>query len=162
MKSSPQQNRSETMTDRPEEDARGLMTERVVGGLLAAAGFATAFWLIPSHTELTPTAALPARAVPTVAAIGIAICGLVQAFKPIPIPNPAQGVATKTALAISICALTWVGLAFVGFEVTASLLAIGLMLLMGERRPLWLAIGGIVLPILIWTVFEIVLRRPLP
>jgi len=150
------------MTDRPEEDARGLMTERVVGGLLAAAGLATAFWIIPAQTEPTPTAALPARAVPTVAAIGIAICGLLQAFKPIPIPNPAQEIARKTVLAIAICALTWFGLALFGFEVTAPLLAIGLMLLMGERRPLWLAIGGIVLPILIWTVFEIVLRRPLP
>ncbi len=150
------------MADQLEHDAGALKTERIVGAVVAAAGIATALWLIPAQTEPTPTAALPARAMPTLAAIGIAVCGLVQAFRPIAGSAPVRDTAGKTMLAVVICAITWIGLAYVGFAVTAPVLVLGLMLMMGERRPLWLVIGGVALPALIWTIFEIVLRRPLP
>jgi putative tricarboxylic transport membrane protein len=51
---------------------------------------------------------------------------------------------------------------FIRFEATAALLCLTVMLASGERRPGWLALGTIGVPLIIWLVFEIGLGRPLP
>lgn len=49
-----------------------------------------------------------------------------------------------------------------GYIYVAPLFALLIMLKVGERRPLWLFIGVIVMPALIWVLVTLVLDRGLP
>jgi putative tricarboxylic transport membrane protein len=51
---------------------------------------------------------------------------------------------------------------FVGFLIAAPLLIMVLMLLIGERRPLWLIAGIVLIPLAMWSSIELLLNRPLP
>jgi putative tricarboxylic transport membrane protein len=50
----------------------------------------------------------------------------------------------------------------VRFLIAAPLLVMVLMLLIGERRPLWLATGIVLVPLGIWSCIELLLNQPLP
>jgi putative tricarboxylic transport membrane protein len=49
-----------------------------------------------------------------------------------------------------------------GFFYIAPVLALAVMLFIGERRPWWLLTGVIAAPALIWLIVEKLLERPLP
>ena len=49
-----------------------------------------------------------------------------------------------------------------GFRIAAPLLVMVLMLMVGERRPLWLFTGVVMVPLGIWSSIELLLKRPLP
>ena len=49
----------------------------------------------------------------------------------------------------------------IGFEVGAPILALGLMLGIGERRIRWLIVGALVVPLGVWLLAEQVLNRNL-
>ncbi len=49
-----------------------------------------------------------------------------------------------------------------GFEYVAPVLALALMLMIGERRPLWLVLGTVVMPLIIWFLVTFALGRALP
>jgi len=49
-----------------------------------------------------------------------------------------------------------------GFLIAAPLLIMFLMLLIGERRPLWLFAGIVLIPLAMWSSVELLLKRPLP
>ncbi|MGD8292019.1 MAG: hypothetical protein PVF37_09970, partial [Desulfobacterales bacterium] len=51
---------------------------------------------------------------------------------------------------------------FVGFLIAAPLLVMVLMLLIGERRPLWLIAGIVMIPLAMWSSIVLLLNRPLP
>ena len=52
-------------------------------------------------------------------------------------------------------------MSFFGFVIVAPLLALAIMLLFGERRPLWLALGSLAMPAVIWFLVVQVLGRAL-
>jgi putative tricarboxylic transport membrane protein len=51
---------------------------------------------------------------------------------------------------------------YLGFIIAAPLLVMTLMLLIGERRPLWLFAGIVLIPLAMWSSVELLLKRPLP
>jgi len=51
---------------------------------------------------------------------------------------------------------------FVGFLIAAPLLVMVLMLMIGERRPIWLITGIVLIPLAMWSSIELLLKRPLP
>ena len=52
-------------------------------------------------------------------------------------------------------------MAGVGFALVAPVLALAIMLLIGERRPWWLAVGALAMPAMIWVFVVQILGRPL-
>ena len=49
-----------------------------------------------------------------------------------------------------------------GFAIVSPFLALAIMLIFGERRPIWLALGGLGMPAVIWLLVVQILERPLP
>jgi putative tricarboxylic transport membrane protein len=49
-----------------------------------------------------------------------------------------------------------------GFLIGAPLLALVLMLMVGERRPAWVVAGVVMVPLGIWISVQLLLQRPLP
>ena len=49
-----------------------------------------------------------------------------------------------------------------GFVIVSPFLAFAIMLIFGERRPGWLALGCVGMPAAIWFLVVQVLERPLP
>lgn len=73
--------------------------------------------------------------------------------------EPAFMVRLVAIIALTIGAVFTLGT--VRFEFLMPIYALTVMLLIGERRWYWLA-AGVIVPVIIWVIVEIVLRRPLP
>ena len=50
----------------------------------------------------------------------------------------------------------------VGYLLAAPVMILILMLMIGERRPLWLVTGILIIPLAVWGTIELLLKRPLP
>jgi hypothetical protein len=68
----------------------------------------------------------------------------------------------RFAIAITLLVAATLMLPVAGFIPTAIGLMAATILLVHERRLLWAIISIISLPLIVWALFEIVLRRPLP
>jgi len=135
---------------------------RILGAASAVIGAGFLFLLIPWQTDVVPAVGLVPRAFPTIAAVLIIVTGLAQLVKPTGTAIFEGDKILKAAYVVTACLTATFALEFVGYLYTGPVLVGAIMLLSGERRWLWYIVGLVVLPALIWFVFEIVLRRPLP
>ncbi|MCP5368297.1 MAG: hypothetical protein H6906_12370, partial [Hyphomicrobiales bacterium] len=72
------------------------------------------------------------------------------------------GAVARAALYLAVAALGVWAMGRIGFVWVAPALVLALMLLVGERRPHWMAVAAIVVPGVIWLVVEVLLGRTLP
>ncbi|MBO9443849.1 tripartite tricarboxylate transporter TctB family protein [Phaeobacter italicus] len=140
------------------------MTLQRVSGVFFVIFAATMIWgVIPAQTEnVYPDGSIPPEVLPSVYAAVIGLFGGALACQ----RGEAYALdlrhASKTA-GVYFIALTGVlAMKYFGFLLAAPALALTLLWLVEERRPLWLAIGGLAGPLLIWTIFEVLLGRLLP
>ena len=131
---------------------------------LAFAGFGAALllWIIPAHTETASYGWLKPDTLPKICAWALAGLGLAQAL------IPRGGVALDGAefamvalVAAMSAAMIW-GIGQFGFLTTAPIFAALLVWLIGERRPVWIAVAVLGAPALTWVVVDLLLGRPLP
>ncbi|MAF49357.1 MAG: tripartite tricarboxylate transporter TctB family protein [Rhodospirillales bacterium] len=135
---------------------------RVLGAASAVIGAGFLLLLIPWQTETVRSAALFPGTFPTVAAVLIIVSGIVQWAKPTGTAIFEPDKMLKAVYVVAFCLAGTLALELVGYLFAAPLLVGAVMLLSGERRWFWFAVGLIVLPTFIWFIFEIILRRPLP
>lgn len=136
--------------------------KRIEGLLIAALGVALYTYIIPHHTETVEYGWLKPHTVPNVVAVVLMLCGVDLALRP---PKQEQEDPVQMARALMYLGVVSAGvlaIAWVGFLDVAPVLALVLMLLIGERRPLWLLAGVAGVPAFIWFCVEILLQRPLP
>ncbi|MDA8022194.1 MAG: tripartite tricarboxylate transporter TctB family protein [Gammaproteobacteria bacterium] len=144
---------------------RAPHVERLLGLFTAACGLAFAVAVIPRQTEAFDYGALAPADVPLGAAWTMVGAGLAQAARP-----RGQGereaydfaVLRRAGLLLGLCVGAAMLMQWRGFVVAAPLLAAAVMLLVGERRPGWLAVGIFAVPALIWATVTLLLARPLP
>lgn len=142
--------------------AMTITADRLSGAFFLLFGLAMYFVVIPGYVEQTDGRNLAPSTMPNVVALVIAVCGGLLVLKPTTHQAPdARYFAISTAfvaiLAGGIYAISWVG-----FEYVASPLALVIMLMIGERRPLWLLAGAAVMPAAIWFLVTQLLERALP
>ena len=132
------------------------------GLVVAIAGAILLFWIIPNHTETVDSGWLRPATLPNITTIVIIIMGLIQLVFP-------SGKETfeitlflrlSVFFVISLFALYLMHL--LGFLVAAPILVLVLMIIIGERRLLWLVSGIVFIPAAIWVAVDILLDRPLP
>ena len=132
------------------------------GLVVAIAGAILLFWIIPNHTETVDFGWLRPATLPNITTIVIIIMGLIQLVFP-------SGKETfeitlflrlSVFFVISLFALYLMHL--MGFLVAAPILVLVLMIIIGERRLLWLVSGIVFIPAAIWVAVDILLDRPLP
>lgn len=132
---------------------------RWAGVCVAALALLFLIFIIPNHSSASDYGWMRPRTLPTICAVALILLGLALAFFPSGQMPP--GNHLRAVFIMGVLALALVGFAYGGFLIAAPLLMAVLMLVSGERRPLWLFIGVATVPLLIWFVVTIILGRPL-
>ncbi len=120
------------------------------------------FWIIPRHTEAVDSGWLRPATLPTVTAVIVIIASIVQTLFPTGKVEFDLRLAVRAGLFFVISLLGIYLMHIAGFLIAAPVMIAVLMLLIGERRPLWLVTGIVVLPLAMWSTIELLLERPLP
>ncbi|PIE56126.1 MAG: hypothetical protein CSA34_05285 [Desulfobulbus propionicus] len=138
------------------------MQNRLSGLFVFLLGLLLFFFLIPLQTEEVDYGWLHPDTLPSVAAIVIGAAGLLHCLFPKGEGrlHLRHGMRTLIFLGLGIAGL-W-GMDVAGFAVAAPVMMLVIMLVVGERRWVWLIAGVILLPAVIWFCIDLLLKRPLP
>ncbi|MGD9286697.1 MAG: tripartite tricarboxylate transporter TctB family protein [Desulfobacterales bacterium] len=139
-----------------------MTLNRISGLVFAVLGLILLFWIIPQHTETVDFAWLRPATLPVITIVIVIISSIVHLIFPSGKAEFDLALALRASL-FFVISLIGLGLMyFVGFLIAAPLLVMVLMLLIGERRPLWLIAGIVMIPLAMWSSIVLLLNRPLP
>ncbi|MDQ2095567.1 tripartite tricarboxylate transporter TctB family protein [Rhodalgimonas zhirmunskyi] len=138
------------------------MADRVSGLFFMALGLAMYFWINPNYIETVDGGNISPATLPNIISIILAIAGAFIAIKPTDhqLRNPI--LMAKTGLYVALLTAGIWAMSWFGFEYVAPVLALAIMWLIGERRPLWLGLGVVAMPAIIWFLVTQLLGRALP
>lgn len=138
------------------------MADRVSGLFFMALGLAMYFWINPNYIETVDGGNISPTTLPNIISIILAIAGAFIAIKPTDhqLRNPV--LMAKTALYVTLLTAGVWAMSWFGFEYVAPVLALAIMWLIGERRPVWLGLGVVAMPAIIWFLVTQLLGRALP
>ena len=139
-----------------------MTINRMSGLVVAVLGVILLFWIIPRHTETVDYAWLRPTTLPTITAVIVIISSIVHLFFPSGKAEFDIPLALRAGFYFVISLIGLCLMYFAGFLIAAPLLVMVLMLLIGERRPLWLIAGIVLIPLAMWSSIELLLNRPLP
>ncbi|MBW2336475.1 MAG: tripartite tricarboxylate transporter TctB family protein [Deltaproteobacteria bacterium] len=138
-----------------------MTLNRISGLVVAVFGIILLFWIIPRHTEPVDYGWLRPATLPNVTAIVVIISSIIHVIFPSGKAEFDGQLAMRAGLFFMISLAGLFLMHHVGFLIAAPLLVTVLMLLVGERRPLWLATGIVLVPLGIWSAIELLLKRSL-
>lgn len=139
--------------------------DRLTGLFFLLLGAALYWVVIPAQTETVDSGWVLPQTLPNLTAIIIGLCGASLLVRPsrdsTNTPPDIRTLMRAGATLGLLVAGVWL-IGQTGFEYAAAPLALAIMWWIGERRKRWLALGGIMMPALIWFAVVILLDRPLP
>ncbi|MDU9004357.1 tripartite tricarboxylate transporter TctB family protein [Sedimentitalea todarodis] len=138
------------------------LTDRFCGLFFTLFGPMLFFFLIPTQVETVDFGAIRPKTMPQILSVIISVFGVVLMLKPADGTELRQQPWVKACLIIAILVTGLWSIAQIGFVFVAPPLALVLMLVMGERRPLWIGLGAVGMPALIGFAVTVLLERPLP
>ncbi|WP_137700147.1 tripartite tricarboxylate transporter TctB family protein [Marimonas lutisalis] len=139
-----------------------MATDRYTGLFFILFGVVLYAVIVPWQAETVEYGWLRPRTLPRVLAVVLVLCGLALVWRPVGDARPGN---LHWGRAIAFAAVLVGGLVLMtrlGFVWTAPVMALALMWLAHERRALWLVLGVVGMPALIWFTVAIMLERPLP
>ena len=139
-----------------------MTLNRMSGLVVAFFGAILLLWIIPNHTETVDFGWLRPATLPIITAVIVLISSIVHFIFP---TGKAEFDVQPALRAGSFFAISLSGLFLmhlIGFRMAAPLLVLVIMLLVGERRPIWLIAGIVLVPLAMWSSIELLLNRPLP
>ena len=139
-----------------------ISADRVSGAFFTLFGLGMYFLVIPGYVETVDGGNLSPKTVPNYISLTIAICGALLVLKPTQHQTPSIRAFMVTGAYTALLAAGIYTMSLFGFEYVAPVLALALMLMIGERRPLWLVLGTVVMPLIIWFLVTFALGRALP
>jgi putative tricarboxylic transport membrane protein len=137
-------------------------TDRGTGAFFVVFGALLYFAIIPTQVDMTGDSWVLPATIPNAMAVIMAVCGALLMLKP---TNQRGHNTTDLMFAVMYFVLLALGLFAMskfGFVYTGPFIALIIMLLIGERRPFWLGLGVIALPVAIWVLVAQILERSLP
>jgi len=137
-------------------------TDRATGAFFAAFGLLLYFVIIPTYVEVVDGGWVLPETIPNAVSIILGLCAVILMIKPTKHRARNASEFLSAALYFGLLAVALLVMSSVGFVYAAPILALVLMLLIGERRPFWLFMGVVVLPASIWFLVARVLERALP
>ena len=140
----------------------GLSADRASGAFFLLFGLALYFLIIPAQIENVEGANLAPETVPNILAWVIVVCSAITVIKPTDFQTQGISSFVVTGAYAGVLAMGIYAMSLFGFEWVASPLALAIMLMIGERRPLWLLAGVVLMPLLIWFLVTYPLGRALP
>ncbi len=139
-----------------------MTINRMSGLVVAVLGVILLFWIIPRHTETVDYAWLRPATLPIITAVIVIISSIVHLIFPSGKAEFDVPLALRAGLYFVISLIGLCLMYFVGFLIAAPLLVMALMLMVGERRPLWLITGIVLIPLAMWSSIVLLLTRPRP
>ncbi len=139
-----------------------MTLNRLSGVVVAVFGIILLFWIIPRHTETVDYGWLRPATLPIITSVVVIISSIVHVVFPTGKAEFDAPLALRAGLFFVISLIGLYVMHLAGFLVAAPLLAMVLMVLVGERRPLWLFAGIVLIPLAMWSSIELLLKRPLP
>ena len=140
----------------------GWSADRASGAFFFLFGLALLFIVHPNYIETPDGGSISPERVPNIIAMVIAGGGALLVFKPTEHQMRDPRAMAITGLYVGVLVLGLYAMSWLGFEIVGPLLAFVIMWFIGERRPLWLILGVVVMPALIWFLVTEVLGRALP
>lgn len=125
-------------------------------------GLSMYFWINPKYIESVDGGNLSPDTLPNIISIILALAGAFVLIRPTnhQVRNPV--LMAKTGLYVALLSAGIWTMSWFGFEYVAPVLALAIMWLIGERRPLWLGLGVVGMPAIIWFLVTQLLNRTLP
>jgi putative tricarboxylic transport membrane protein len=139
-----------------------MTPNRLSGVVVVVFGLILLFWIIPRHTEPVAFGWLRPTTLPNITAVVMVIAGIIHVLFAAGTSEFDARSAARAGLFFVISVAGLFLMRHAGFVLSAPLLVLVLMLMIGERRPLWLLAGVVMVPLGIWSAIELLLRRPLP
>jgi len=139
-----------------------MTSNRLSGLVVAAFGALLLFWIIPRNTEPVTYGWLRPTTLPNITAVTVIISGIIHALFPAGSADFDGRLALRAGMFFGISLLGIWLMHRLGFLISAPLLITVIMVLIGERRPIWLLTGIVVVPLSLWCIIELLLKRPLP
>lgn len=139
-----------------------LESDRIAGLIIATLGWVLLFVIFPVAIEDIEGGSIQPDTLPNALAGFLAACGILLALKPGESSARDPQELMMVLLYIVVMALGLFAMSRFGFVIVSPVLALAIMLLFGERRPIWLALGCVGMPAIIWLLVVQILERPLP
>ena len=139
-----------------------LEADRIAGLVIATLGLILLFVIYPIEIEDINDGSIRPDTLPNAIAGFLVICGIWLALKPGESAARDPRELTMVVLYIAVMALGLFAMSHFGFVIVSPVLALAIMLLFGERRPFWLALGCVGMPAVIWLLVAQILERSLP
>jgi putative tricarboxylic transport membrane protein len=146
-----------------------LKTERVTmtlnrlsGLVMALLGAVMLFWVIPDQTETVRHGWLEPDTLPNIIMVTVILLGLFHFILPTGTATFDIKVALRISLFFGMALSSLYLMSIAGYRIAAPVMVLVIQLLIGERRPLWLISGVVLLPAVIWLAVEVLLELPLP
>ncbi|MGZ9811643.1 tripartite tricarboxylate transporter TctB family protein [Pseudoroseicyclus sp. H15] len=137
--------------------------DRVLGGLIALFGLYLLIWGIPANVAVHGDKHPSPRLFPQIGAWIMLLGGVAQAIfasgtSSLPPAREVGRFALVSVLTLGMVVL----MEMFGYLVGAIALIAILMFVVNERRPLWIFVAVVAVPVGVWLFFEKLLDRPLP
>lgn len=132
------------------------------GGFFLLFGLLLYFVIIPTYVETVDGGWVLPSTIPNAVSIILTICGALLMLKPTKHRVQPRREFLFAGLYFALLAVGLFVMSYVGFVYAAPVLALAIMVLIGERRPFWLFLGVVVLPAGIWLLVAKILERALP
>lgn len=139
-----------------------MTLNRMSGLVVAIMGAILMFWIIPHQTEIVNSGWLKPRTLPRVTSAIIIIGGLIHFIFPAGKAEFDLAFSRRIGMFFAITIAGIYLMKLIGFVLAAPLFILVIMILIKERRPLWLVSGIILLPAVIWFCVDFLLNKSLP
>ena len=139
-----------------------MSAERLVTVSIILFGMIFLLWVVPAQVEEVTYGRIVPSSLPIACLFIITAFAVVQFFVSkhkidIHLPTLFRAIFFTALMAASV----WL-MRKLGFVIVSPILALAVMIFVGEKRWYWLVLGGPILPIGIWFIVVHVLDRPLP
>ena len=138
-----------------------MSLERIVTGAILVFSMTFLFLVMPQQVETVSYGRIIPATLPTILLWIIAIAAAVQLMTLKDNVGLNGRVVFRAALVLTLMAGSAWLMDLFAFEYIAPILALLLMLFIGEKRWYWLLLGGVAIPLGIWLLVEQVLNRAL-
>lgn len=138
-----------------------MSLERIVTGAILVFSMTFLFLVMPQQVETVSYGRIIPATLPTILLWIIAIATAVQLITLKDNVGLNGRVAFRAALVLTLMAGSAWLMDIFAFEYIAPILALLLMLFIGEKRWYWLLLGGVAIPLGVWLLVEQVLNRAL-
>jgi len=140
-----------------------VTTERILGGIAIAFGGLLLFEIIPDNARSIEGLIVDPSTFPNMAAFLIAGLGIIQIVaskQRMPLPTARE--FWRVLMIAALTAVAVLALGEVGYLATMFVFMALIIVIVHERRPVWMATVIVGMPVVVWAFFEVLLKRPLP